>query len=412
MKKPVDVKKKVTLYKRTGSDVYQARMKIGKGAGSWQRFSTGCKDESEAWDIAVGRYNEKILLISHGVAPDTRTFKHCAKMAEKEMKEALEAGTGRVIYEDYIRSLHKYLIPYLGNTKMGNISYPMMKGFDDHRLQVLGRTPSKSVVRNHTSTLNRVFEIAVMRGWIKREDIPVVKHDYKKPERRPYFRTEELIILKDFLHEWRWTGIRGKTQEIRAILYDYFIMVLYSGIRPGTEANGIRFGDIEPIDTDGAKFLEIRVDGKTGERFISCDYMIKGAVDRCKDRIGEFCDDRSYIFGLACDGGRVPERLSRPFKAALIECDLLYDKQGKERTLYSLRHSFATGVLLKHGTNVHLLARHMGTSINMIEQHYSHIISRNKASKMILTNPIPDHDIRDMDHKERIGALKGINQKG
>ena len=38
MKIDDDVKKKVTLYKRTGSGVYQARMKIGKGAGSWQRF--------------------------------------------------------------------------------------------------------------------------------------------------------------------------------------------------------------------------------------------------------------------------------------------------------------------------------------------------------------------------------------
>jgi len=31
----------------------------------------------------------------------------------------------------------------------------------------------------------------------------------------------------------------------------------------------------------------------------------------------------------------------------------------------------------------------------MIEKHYSHIISRNKASKLILTTPIPDNDILD-----------------
>jgi site-specific recombinase XerD len=220
------------------------------------------------------------------------------------------------------------------------------------------------------------------------------------------------------LWNWRWTGKKRITQELRAILYDYFVVVYYSGIRPGTEADNIRFCDVAEFTDSGNKFLELRVKGKVGERFISSDYMIKGAVERCRVRIAEdrgdirMVDDDDLIFGLTCNKGKVPQRLSDVLKKALIECGLLYDKQGKERTLYSLRHSFATNVLLKHGTNVHLLARHMGTSITMIEKHYSHIISRNKVSKLILTSPIPETDILDAKaSNETVSTIKRITKK-
>lgn len=46
---------------------------------------------------------------------------------------------------------------------------------------------------------------------------------------------------------------------------------------------------------------------------------------------------------------------------------------GKERTLYSFRHTYATFALLNDGMSMHLLATQMGTSIAMIERHYSHL---------------------------------------
>jgi integrase len=64
----------------------------------------------------------------------------------------------------------------------------------------------------------------------------------------------------------------------------------------------------------------------------------------------------------------------------------LYDKRGQHRTLYSLRHSFATMIILDKGTNVHLLARHMGTSTAMIDKFYSHVQSKHKAEKLVITS--------------------------
>ena len=43
-----------------------------------------------------------------------------------------------------------------------------------------------------------------------------------------------------------------------------------------------------------------------------------------------------------------------------------------KRTLYSLRHTYAT-LQLMEGRGIHELAKQMGTSVQMIEQHYSKI---------------------------------------
>ena len=51
-------------------------------------------------------------------------------------------------------------------------------------------------------------------------------------------------------------------------------------------------------------------------------------------------------------------------------------RTGQNRTLYSFRHTYATFALLNDGMDIHTLAIQMGTSIAMIERHYSHLTPR------------------------------------
>lgn len=46
---------------------------------------------------------------------------------------------------------------------------------------------------------------------------------------------------------------------------------------------------------------------------------------------------------------------------------------NQKRVLYSLRHTYATIALTYDHVEVHTLAKQMGTSIAMIEKHYSHL---------------------------------------
>ena len=76
-----------------------------------------------------------------------------------------------------------------------------------------------------------------------------------------------------------------------------------------------------------------------------------------------------YVVRLR-DGTR-PKALDKSFNQFLTKSKLLYGSTSeKKRTLYSLRHFYATTQLMQ-GRNIHSLAKQMGTSVGMIEKHYS-----------------------------------------
>ena len=58
-----------------------------------------------------------------------------------------------------------------------------------------------------------------------------------------------------------------------------------------------------------------------------------------------------------------------------------FDSAGSRRTLYSLRHTYATRQLL-NGSDYESLRVNMGTSVQMLEQHYSHVVPKMVADKL------------------------------
>ena len=69
-----------------------------------------------------------------------------------------------------------------------------------------------------------------------------------------------------------------------------------------------------------------------------------------------------------------PTSFPKLFEKYLIEHNLLIDPiTGRERVLYSLRHTYATIALERDKVPVHTLTKQMGTSVTMIEKHYSHL---------------------------------------
>ena len=58
-----------------------------------------------------------------------------------------------------------------------------------------------------------------------------------------------------------------------------------------------------------------------------------------------------------------------------------HGEAGTDRTLYSLRHTYATIELLT-GTDMHTLARQMVTSVVMLERHYSKLTATMAAAEL------------------------------
>jgi integrase len=80
--------------------------------------------------------------------------------------------------------------------------------------------------------------------------------------------------------------------------------------------------------------------------------------------------------------GHQPHSLVGTFRRLMRDSGLLKDGEGQNRTLYSLRHTYATMELLRKGTDIHTLSRQMGNSAAMIEGHYSKLTATMAADKL------------------------------
>jgi integrase len=74
---------------------------------------------------------------------------------------------------------------------------------------------------------------------------------------------------------------------------------------------------------------------------------------------------------------------SKRIRDILKGSELLYGSSKIPRSSYCLRHTYATFRLME-GVDVYFLAKQMGTSVRMIEDHYGHITPSKNAD---LTNP-------------------------
>lgn len=70
------------------------------------------------------------------------------------------------------------------------------------------------------------------------------------------------------------------------------------------------------------------------------------------------------------------------FGEALDALEMTRDEFGQRLTLCSCRHFYITQRLLK-GTDIHLLCRNCGTSIQQVERHYSHVLPRMRIEELI-----------------------------
>ena len=103
--------------------------------------------------------------------------------------------------------------------------------------------------------------------------------------------------------------------------------------------------------------------------------------------IGENLDKaieaKSEAWVFATSDGIRPKSLHTSFELLLGDADMRVDPiTGKNRSLYSLRHSYATMSLMDGQMDMHTLAKQMGTSIAMLEQHYSKMTATMAAERL------------------------------
>jgi integrase len=175
----------------------------------------------------------------------------------------------------------------------------------------------------------------------------------------------------------------GKVRE-RILLTNYVLILANTGIRVG-EARKLRWRDIA-LDKDGAgsPIVVLTVKGKTGEReVIARDFAVKGYFDHIRvsrqEEIGRAVKQDEFVFCSRL--GRPIGSFKKGFQNLVSKAAVEYDSYGERRTIYSLRHTYAT-FRLREGTHHFHLAQNMGTSVKMLEEFYGHVRSRDVAEEL------------------------------
>ena len=378
---------KAILYKRVGTPAWQVRYRID---GKKLRNTTHETDLDKAKSRAVDIVMDAMFRKKNDLPVINKRFKAVAELAIKRMTNANEAGHGKATYRSYILALQNYHIPYLGSYLITNLDYPTLERFSNWREEKLKRRLSASTLNTHNSAIGRVFDEALMRGYIVPIQVPLLTNQGVKGDRRPSFTELEYKKLYIFMRSWAPAGRRGHEYSMRMLLRDYVLILANTGIRAGTETMNLKWQHISIIDHNGKHYLEMTVKGKTGKRTILVRHRVARYLQRIQERdpeLGKLSFQKlidkgvdQYVFRM--DGQDISTPLGRMFARVLTNAGLLIDKQMEtKRTLYSLRHFYATRTLTRTDITPYQLAESMGTSVAMIKAHYGHLDLRNIADK-------------------------------
>ena len=369
----------VVLYRRDRSARWQARLKLADS--SWRRVSTGATDSVAAGKAAMKLYYDAEFKRENKLPQNTRRFGAVADAVVAALNAELTAGTGKSAYRSYVSAINLYLKPFFGKHNIDSITPPLLQRFDVWRTKQMRKSPFASTITNHNSALNRVFDYALERGWVTRTVLPKLANKGDKGTTRPAFTIEEYRSLVRKLPAWVNTARMEKSRQMRELLRDYVLILANTGMRHGTEALKLKWRDIDWITKDKMRYLRITVDGKTGNRQLIARANTMDFLKRIQARFADLnavdfdvlLKKRfdSYVFRLP--NGTQTNSLNQTFRQLMRDTRLgVGAASKKERTLYSLRHTYAT-FALKDGIGIHELAVQMGTSVGMIEQHYSKI---------------------------------------
>jgi integrase len=403
----------ILVYRRadTRQQVYQARLKV-PGVSGYIIRSLKTRDLPAALNQAEDLFYD--LKAEQKLGMDVRVAGNL-KFQDlwKRFYAAHESGLS--VHRQKLHKLmgNKYFIPFFGEARVNDMPDAFVEKYWDWRINYhnpenwedeedipvnAARIPAQKTLDMEAGMLRQIFRWGKRIGFVKREPwikATKVKHT-KGVERRPSFDEAEWKKVYTFLRDWvkeamvsapgqgggklHRSGPNAMHRYQRELLRNYLLFMANSGLRPN-EARQLCWRDLRTEkDAEGkpALIVEVAPTTKTGARTVVCREGTQTYLDRLRKQSRHAEPDDLVFCGY---DGKPVENFNKSFAAVLSRLNLLNDRWGKRRTIYSLRHLYCTQCLLS-GIPVHILAKNMGTSIAYIEQHYSHVLTVMQAKEL------------------------------
>jgi len=360
----------ITLYRRADSPskVYQCRFMAN---GKCIRRSTKESNRDEAAAAAGEIYDEIKFKLRHDMPIGSKNF----KAVWEEWKSSVSLSDHR---RAYIKSTERnYVLPFFGSEPITGLTTARVSKYWPWReANSLKGPPSAATLSMDAQLIRQFTTWAVMRSYLhKPPEVKAPKKVDLKATRRPVFSKDDIEHMLEFSIYWINENKNGNVRKRRGLCYAFASLILYSGLRP-KEARLLKWKDVK-IDEDVV--LSVHDDTKTGRRNTLALPDARNVLEYARGLVGGEVSQDDYVFP-GTRGGPTDDFMG-PFKRMLTYLGLIND-DDPDRTLYSLRHTYATFRILYGKVDVYKLSSNMGTKIEQIEAHYGHIQNENMADDL------------------------------
>ncbi|MBO9545636.1 site-specific integrase [Caulobacter sp.] len=315
---------------------------------------------AHAKDVARDWYLSLLGKLRVGDLKAGKTFADAAERFIDEFEVITKGARSPIYVKGHRARLTNYLVPFFGQTVLGDITAGMVQDYRIHRLRAVrdGTPPAPSTLHQEIVCLRQVLKAANRRRWL--DQLPDLSAPFRgstKVSHRAWLSPDDYKLLYTATRQH--AQARGASSAAKD-LHDYVLFMVNTGLRPD-EASHLEYRDVT-IATDeatGDQILEISVRGKRGVGW--CKSM-PGAVvpfQRLRERHNDQPADRLF-----------PNSLRSPLNVVLEALDLKFDREGRRRTAYSLRHTYISMRLIE-GADIYQVAKNCRTSVEMIETYYA-----------------------------------------
>jgi integrase len=361
---------------------WYARIKV-RGSSGYKVVSTKTSDLRKAGRFADELAEELYYKVKEGGSVNSPSFK---KVYNDWKKNALTTSSTRQgqSWKNTCERIEAYALDYFASKRIDSFKSGDFVEYFSWREHNYKRTkPSPNTLKRERTCLLPIFNYAYQKNLIRElPSIPTIKAEAK---RRPTFTAKEWARITRKMRDWVKEGKKVGSWRERFVAQQYFLILANTGLRVG-EARELTWADIRRVDTNKEKFVIAEVRGKTGSREVIFQQQAETYIDRLwdlrKEELGENPSDSEFVF-CKKDGSSI-HSFKKSFKSLIEFSGVTEKRNGMARSIYSLRHFYAT-MRLSNNVSPWMLAKNMGTSVEMLDKHYGQTINSELADQITKT---------------------------